>query len=102
MNNRSRKKTNRIVLCVCMLLVSSFLIFKGFKVIYTTYSMQKSIEENEKKSLELDEKKEKLEEEKKNLSNPDYIEYIARGKYLVTKQGEQVFKFPSLEAEEEK
>ena len=32
---------------------------------------------------------------KQNLTNPDYVEYIARGKYLVTKEGEQVFKFPS-------
>ena len=83
-----------------MLFVSTFLILQGSKVIYTTLSMKKSVKENEEKSLELDKKKEKLEEEKKNLSNPDYIEYIARGKYLVTKQGEQVFKFPSLEAEE--
>ena len=28
------------------------------------------------------------------------IQYIARGKYLVTKEGEQVFKFPSSEDEE--
>lgn len=102
MRKQSNKKTKRIVLCVGMLLISTLLIFQGFKVIYTTYSMQKSIEESEKKSLELDEKKEKLEEEKKNLSNPDYIEYIARGKYLVTKQGEQVFKFPSLDVEKKK
>ena len=100
MNNSSKKKTKRLVVCVCMLFVSTFLILQGSKVIYTTLSMKKSVKENEEKSLELDKKKEKLEEEKKNLSNPDYIEYIARGKYLVTKQGEQVFKFPSLEAEE--
>ena len=41
-----------------------------------------------------------LEETKQKLTNPDYIEYIARGKYLVTKEGEQVFKFPSSEDEE--
>ena len=36
-----------------------------------------------------------MEKAKQNLTNPDYVEYIARGKYLVTKEGEQVFKFPS-------
>ena len=40
-------------------------------------------------------KKEGVGEGKTNLTNPDYVEYIARGKYLVTKEGEQVFKFPS-------
>lgn len=100
MKNSEKSKIKRIILCFCMLLASGFLIFQGFKVIYTTYSIRNSIEENKEKSLELDEKKEKLEDEKKNLSNPDYIEYVARGKYLVTKQGEQVFKFPTLEMDD--
>ena len=47
----------------------------------------------EKKNL--NSKKKELEKTKQNLTNPDYVEYIARGKYLVTKEGEQVFKFPS-------
>lgn len=51
------------------------------------------MEDNKKESQALDERKEELEETKENLENPDYIEYLARGKYLVTKDGEQVFKF---------
>ena len=101
MKKNKKTKMKRFILCFCMLLTSGFLIFQGFKVIYTTYSIQKNIEVNKEKSMELDEKKEKLEDEKKNLSNPDYIEYVARGKYLVTKQGEQVFKFPTLETDDE-
>ena len=48
-----------------------------------------------KEKKELSSKKKELEKAKQNLTNPDYVEYIARGKYLVTKEGEQVFKFPS-------
>ena len=58
------------------------------------------IQQNKKKTQELEEEKSDLEETKQKLTNPDYIEYIARGKYLVTKEGEQVFKFPSSEDEE--
>ena len=32
-------------------------------------------------------KMKELEKAKQNLTNPDYVEYIARGKYLVTKDG---------------
>lgn len=44
---------------------------------------------------------EQSETARENLDNPDYVEYIARGRYLVTKEGEQVFKFPSLQEDGE-
>ena len=71
-----------------MLVMSGFLIMGGLQQLSMTHELKSSIVQKEK------EKKE-LEKAKQNLTNPDYVEYIARGKYLVTKEGEQVFKFPS-------
>ena len=98
--NKSRSKSVRVIFCVGMLLISAFLIVQGVNVIKTTYVIRENIEKNKAKAKELDDKKAILEDKKENLSNPDYLEYVARGKYLVSKQGEQVFKFPRLEPEE--
>lgn len=78
-----------------MLVISVFLIGSGLKELKTTYDLKRSIAQTKEKTAELKKEKKDLEKKKKNLSDPDYIEYIARGKYLVTKEGEQVFKFPS-------
>ena len=73
------------------------MIYSGAREIKTTMDIRMSIEENKKESVALDERKQELENTKENLTNPDYIEYLARGKYLVTKDGEQVFKFKNDE-----
>ena len=80
-----RKNIQYFFIYIIMLAASAFLIFGGVKQLMMTQDLKASIKQ----------KKEELEKTKQNLTNPDYVEYIARGKYLVTKEGEQVFKFPS-------
>ena len=63
--------------------------------------IRQSIEDHEEKAAQLEQRQDDLETTRENLDNPDYIEYIARGRYLVTKEGEQVFKFPTLQETEE-
>lgn len=82
---------------VVLLVFAIYFIFSGLSELKTTLELKRSIAETQAKTTELKKKKKDLETKKKNLSDPDYIEYIARGKYLVTKEGEQVFKFPESE-----
>ena len=35
--------------------------------------------------------------QKEKLQDPEYLKYMVRGKYLVTKDGEQVFKLPTTQ-----
>ena len=100
MKAKRKIKPKRFIFCVCMLLASGIMFYQGGKVIYTTFAIKENIKEGKKKSLELDQKKADLEGKKEDLSNPDYVEYVARGKFLVTKQGEQIFKFPKLEQDD--
>lgn len=103
---KHRKKTRKIsnmtrfIICALLLGMTCFLTWSGIQDLKTTAEIRLSIQQNKKKTQELEEEKSDLEEKKQKLTNPDYIEYIARGKYLVTKEGEQVFKFPSSEDEE--
>ena len=43
----------------------------------------------------LENQKDDLSKEKQNLENPEYVKRFARGKYMVSKPGEQVFKLPA-------
>ena len=86
----------RVLICVVLFMASAFCITSGISKILTTIEINNSIEDDKQKSKELTEQLDELNEEKTNLTNPEYLEYLARGKYLVTKSGEQVFKFPSL------
>lgn len=90
-----RKKVQHFFVYIAMLVMSGFLIMGGLQQLSMTHELKSSIVQKEKEKKELSSKKKELEKVKQNLTNPDYVEYIARGKYLVTKEGEQVFKFPS-------
>lgn len=90
---RRMSRFMRIFLSMILVALSGLFFYSGFQELKTTAEINASIQENKNKSSELDAKKEELEKTKENLTNPDYIEYLARGKYLVTKDGEQVFKF---------
>lgn len=90
-----RKKVQHFFVYIAMLVMSGFLIMGGLQQLSMTHELKSSIVQKEKEKKELSSKKKELEKSKQNLTNPDYVEYIARGKYLVTKEGEQVFKFPS-------
>lgn len=92
-NRRKSKKLKKNLLCLLILFVSFGFIYSGVHELKTMADIKMSIRHDKAESKALDEKKEELEETKNNLTNPDYIEYISRGKYLVTKDGEQVFKF---------
>ncbi len=90
-----RKNIQYFFIYIIMLAASAFLIFGGVKQLMMTQDLKASIEQKKEEKKNLNLKKKELEKTKQNLTNPDYVEYIARGKYLVTKEGEQVFKFPS-------
>lgn len=94
-------KKNKYIKSIVLILLIGFFLGSGIKEVKTTLDLKSSIAQSNSKLKELKAKKTELEKKKKNLQDPDYIEYIARGKYLVTKEGEQVFKFPSASDSDE-
>ncbi len=82
-------------------LATGYFLGSNIADVYTLIALKSEIRANEARLEEVSAQKEELETTKKNLTNPDYIEYLARGKYLVTKDGEQIFKFPAIEKSNE-
>lgn len=80
---------------VAIIFVAIFLIFSAGQDVYTTIQLKKEISESQAMVDDLENQKASLTKEKTNLENPDYVKRFVRGKYLVSKPGEQVFILPS-------
>lgn len=98
---KKKKKTStgaRKGFCLAAaLLLSGYFLYYALEDVATCLRLNTQIRTNEARRDELLAQKQELEEEKTNLSNPDYAEFVARGKYLVTREGEQIFKFPAID-----
>ncbi len=86
----------RIPLLLVMLVASGWLVMLGISDIQTYWTLSSEVKANTELLEATRAQQEKLEATKKNLTNPDYLEFVARGKYHVLREGEQVFVFPSL------
>lgn len=97
----NRRNTFRILKSCAIVIFSGLLIWSGVQDLRTTLELKSSISENSAISQELEDEVTELEKTKTNLTNPDYMKYYVRGEYMVTKEGEQVFKFPSVDSKSE-
>lgn len=78
-----------------VIFVAFFLIWAACQDVIMTLSLKKEISSSEKMITDLESQKNTLSKEKTNLENPEYVKRFARGKYMVSKPGEQVFKLPA-------
>lgn len=98
---KRRWKPGRLVLYGLLVAASIYFVSAIGQDLYNTFSLRASISTNTQAQKEALSQKEELETTRQNLTNPDYVEYLARGKYLVTKEGEQIFKFPAIDKNED-
>lgn len=80
---------------VLAIFISCVLMFLAYEEVKVTLTLKKEISISESENLSLKEEKKDLEKKKKNLENPEYVARYARGKYMVSKPGEQIFKLPA-------
>lgn len=92
---KKKKHPIRTFLSLAAILVSCFLIWLAASDFITTMNLRKEITESESAISSLETQKEELTDEKNKLNDPEYVKRFARGKYMVSKPGEQVFKLPS-------
>lgn len=85
-----RRFVNRLKNIV-LIAFSSLFIYNIVNEVLTTKELQASLAEARVVINEIEEEKVTLEEEKAKLQNPEYVKRYARGKLLVSQDGEQVF-----------
>lgn len=101
---RKRKTFSRLTIgsmFFATLFVSGMFVLGAANEVITYFKLKSEVSANSELLDKTRQEQEQLENTKKNLTNPDYLEFVARGKYHVSRSGEQVFVFPSLQEGEQ-
>ena len=100
-NQKSKKRSMRRVVSslksVVLVFFSCLFIWNVVNELHTTQQLQQNLSEARDLASEILSETEMLEDQKEKLQNPEYVKRYARGKLLVSQDGEQVF---SLEGDE--
>ncbi len=96
---KASEKIKTLVIQAGLIALSFFLAFSVLNEVRTYQNLKASISDNRRLLAKTKEEEEQLELTKRNLTNPDYLEFVARGRYYASRPGEQVFVFPDLAQE---
>jgi len=94
---KKNKKKNRrlswwaVVLLLC---ITGYCAFHTISELITTIRLQQELAEAQTELQKANDNSTYLNAEKEKLQDPDYVENYARGKYMLTKDGEQIFHLP--------
>ena len=96
--SKKKKRPIKTFFSVLFIFIACYLIYSSAHDVLMTVKLKKEISSHQEIVDELESEKSSLTKEKKNLENPEYVKRFVRGKYLVSKPGEQVFILPSKNA----
>lgn len=97
---KTRKKKNRKLapvtklICVGLIIFSAWLLYSVGREVMTTIELRRQLAEVEEKLQKVQLENERLNSEKEKLQDPDYVQSYARGNYMLSKDGEQIFYLP--------
>ncbi len=95
---KTRKMTPFVAfLCFAVIGFSAWLIYGVIEEVNTTVQLQRNLKEAGEKLLEIEEENTFLISQREKLEDPAYVQNYARGNYMLTKEGEQIFYLPSLD-----
>lgn len=95
--NKKMKKLNYHLKSIFLIACSSWFIFNVVNELKTTREIKEKISEAETLALQISEERESLEKQKEMLQDPNYAMNYARGKFLISQYGEQIFSLDSDE-----
>ncbi len=93
------KKSAKVMLCLIFAGLSAGMLYSSAQELQTMLQLKESIANDQNEIADLKQQESDLSEEKTKLEDPEYLKYMVRGKYLVSKDGEQVFKLPSSDSD---
>ncbi len=85
------------LICYAFIAASVFFLFEVAKEIYTTVQLRAQLAEVQAKYQEVQDESAYLLREREKLKDPDYVQSYARGNYMLSRQGEQIFYLPANE-----
>lgn len=96
---KKKRKLTPFVKLICFIFIgaSFYLIFEVVKEIYTTVQLRQELADAQARYQEVQDENAYLTSEKEKLQDPDYVQSYARGNYMLSKDGEQIFYLPEKE-----
>ncbi len=96
---KQRRKLTPFLRLICYVLIAAsvFLLVEVAKEIYTTVRLKAQLAEVQEKYQEVQDESAYLLREREKLQDPDYVQSYARGNYMLSRQGEQIFYLPENE-----
>ncbi len=97
---KSKKKKNRRLtpvmklVCIVLIGISIYLLYSVGREVMTTLELRRQLAEVEEKLEKVQLENERLNKEKEKLQDPDNVQSYARGNYMLSKDGEQIFYLP--------
>ena len=92
-----KKKRKRLFISIGLICGGLFFGYASFEEVMLTANLKDEIAGYEEELKALGEESQTLNKQIEILNNPDYVKRFAIGKFLVCKEGEQIFKLPSGE-----
>ena len=86
-----------IVACVAMVAGIGYFVWEISKEVGTTFTLLTDISEAKRELAELEEEEKLLTQKKELLMDDNYVKVWARGEFLLTKQGEELYRLPAVE-----
>lgn len=92
---KKKKHPVRNIISIALIFVSCIFIWLSVEEVITTVRLKREISDKESLIGTLKKEEKDLRKKKENLEDPEYVKRYARGEYLVSKPGEQIFKLPA-------
>lgn len=96
---KSRHNGRFILICFVFVVVIIYLGYSLFTSLESINDINKEKQELESRIVDLQEEEKKLEADIQKLQDPTYIARYAREKYLYSKDGELIIRFPDDDEE---
>ena len=94
-----RKKVRKMtpinkLITLILFCASIWFLFQVGKEVYTMVTLRSQLAEVTEKLQEVQDENNYLVDQKAKLQDPDYVESYARGNYMLSRDGEQIFYLP--------
>ncbi len=92
---KRKKKVLTIVLSLILFIGAGFLLISSLEEIMSTAQLKEELRESEQLLASIKKENIELSDQKEKLEDPEYVKSYARGTYMLSKEGEQIFYLPS-------
>ncbi len=85
-----------VVLSLLMLAGTGYFLWQISREVETTFTLLTDISDAKKELADLKAEQEHLMQQKEQLLDENYVKIWARGEYLITQEGEEIYKLPAI------